>query len=33
MEKDPEFLILKPTVGWLPEKEWKKVLGSVVKNH
>jgi hypothetical protein len=33
MEKDPEFLILKPTVGWLPEKEWKKILGAAVKNH
>ena len=32
MSKDPVFLVLKPTVGWLPEKEWKNVLGAAVKN-
>ncbi|KAL9085821.1 MAG: hypothetical protein Q9159_004486 [Coniocarpon cinnabarinum] len=32
MAKDPEFLILKPGVGWLPESELPNVLGAVVKN-
>ena len=30
--KDPEFLVLKPGVGWLPESELQDVLGAVVKN-
>jgi hypothetical protein len=32
MSQRPEYLILKPTDGWLPEDWWKKVLGSVVLN-
>ena len=32
MAKDPQYLILKPTVGWLPETEWEQLLGAAVKN-
>ncbi|MCJ1333888.1 hypothetical protein MMC10_010594 [Thelotrema lepadinum] len=32
MAKDPVFLILKPTIGWLPESEWREILGAAVKN-
>lgn len=32
MSKDPVFLILKPMIGWLPEKDWIEILGAAVKN-
>lgn len=32
MSKDPAFLLLKPAGGWLEEKWWTKILGSVVLN-
>ena len=32
MAKDPVFLILKPTTGWLPERDWTEILGAAVKN-
>ena len=32
MAKDPEFVILKPTAGWLAESEMQRILGAVVKN-
>lgn len=32
MSQDPVFLILKPTVGWLAEKEWTELLGAAVPN-
>jgi hypothetical protein len=33
MSKDPEFLILKPQSGWLPESDWERILGASVRNH
>ena len=33
MAKDPEFLILKSPVGWLPESDCENILGAAVKNH
>jgi len=32
MDKDPEYLLLKRVVGWLPEDDWETILGAVVKN-
>lgn len=32
MSNGPEFLILKPPVGWLQEQKWKEILGAVVRN-
>ncbi|KAJ5764845.1 hypothetical protein N7520_004404 [Penicillium odoratum] len=32
MSKQPEFLLLKQPLGWVPEARWDQVLGSVVLN-
>jgi hypothetical protein len=32
MAKDPEFLILKYPIGWLPEDQWTEILGTAVKD-